>query len=154
MIKNNFKTFNYEFKDKNYSYNLIKKLSESDENINELDTNKNDNLLDDLNLNRNDIKLYRDYVRSKQLNSQIIEELNDLKEKYHNLEHRYNELNKLSQRVYFDKNKLSASESSLIKLLFEAKSYDDVSKAGKNILDDVDQRVSFIKNDILEITRL
>ena len=151
--KNNSKTINIEFKDKNYSYSLIKKC-ESDENINgsEQINNGNKNLYD-LNLNTSEIKLYRDYVRSKQLNSQIIDELNDLKSKYHILEKKYNDLNKLRQESY-DTNKLSVSESSLIKLLFEANTIEGVSKVTNNILDDVDKRMNYLKNDILEITRL
>lgn len=151
--KNNSKTINIEFKDKNYSYSLIKKC-ESDENINgsEQINNGNKNLYD-LNLNTSEIKLYRDYVRSKQLNSQIIDELNDLKSKYHILEKKYNDLNKLRQESY-DTNKLSISESSLIKLLFEANTIEGVSKVTNNILDDVDKRMNYLKNDILEITRL
>jgi hypothetical protein len=151
--KNNSKTINIEFKDKNYSYSLIKKC-ESDENINgsEKINNGNKNLYD-LNLNTSEIKLYRDYVRSKQLNSQIIDELNDLKSKYNILENKYNDLNKLRQESY-DTNKLSISESSLIKLLFEANTIEGVSKVTNNILDDVDKRMNYLKNDILEITRL
>ena len=151
--KNNSKTINIEFKDKNYSYSLIKKC-ESDENINgsEQINNGNKNLYD-LNLNTSEIKLYRDYVRSKQLNSQIIDELNDLKSKYHILEKKYNDLNKLRQESY-DTNKLSVSESSLIKLLFEANTIEGVSKVTNNILNDVDKRMNYLKNDILEITRL
>jgi hypothetical protein len=153
--KNNSNTYDIEFKDKNYSYSLIKKLDESDEDINQLDNNHNTDHKNvyDLNINTNEIKLYRDFVRSKQLNNQIIEELNDLKNKYHSLEQKYNELNILSQETH-NMNKLSISESSLIKLLLEANSLDAVSKAGNNILEDADKRMSFLKNDILEITRL